>query len=43
MRLNSTAFADGAAIPRRFACDGADLSPPLNWSVRRLVPAALPF
>jgi hypothetical protein len=32
MRLNSTAFADGSAIPRRFTCDGADLSPPLNWS-----------
>ena len=30
MRLNSTAFADGSAIPRRFTCDGADLSPPLN-------------
>jgi Raf kinase inhibitor-like YbhB/YbcL family protein len=32
MRLNSTAFADGSAIPRRFTCDGEDLSPPLNWS-----------
>src|SRR5260221_1848682 len=32
MRLNSTAFADGSAIPRRFTCDDADLSPPLNWS-----------
>jgi Raf kinase inhibitor-like YbhB/YbcL family protein len=32
MRLNSTAFADASAIPRRFTCDGADLSPPLNWS-----------
>ena len=32
MRLNSTAFADGSAIPRCFTCDGADLSPPLNWS-----------
>jgi len=30
MRLNSTAFAEGSAIPRRFTCDGADLSPPLN-------------
>lgn len=32
MRLNSSAFADGAAIPRRFTCDGEDLSPPLDWS-----------
>ena len=32
MRLNSAAFADGSAIPRRFTCDDADLSPPLNWS-----------
>jgi hypothetical protein len=27
MRLNSTVFADGSAIPRRFTCDGEDLSP----------------
>jgi Raf kinase inhibitor-like YbhB/YbcL family protein len=32
MRLRSSAFADGAAIPRRFTCDGDDLSPPLEWS-----------
>jgi Raf kinase inhibitor-like YbhB/YbcL family protein len=32
MRLNSTAFADGSAIPRRFTCDGEDLSPPFTWS-----------
>jgi Raf kinase inhibitor-like YbhB/YbcL family protein len=32
MRLTSTAFADGSAIPRRFTCDGEDVSPPLNWS-----------
>ena len=32
MRLSSSAFADGAAIPRRFTCDGEDLSPPLSWS-----------
>lgn len=30
--LSSTAFADGAAIPRRYTCDGADVSPPLRWS-----------
>jgi Raf kinase inhibitor-like YbhB/YbcL family protein len=32
MRLRSSAFADGSAIPRRFSCDGEDLSPPLEWS-----------
>lgn len=32
MRLTSNAFPDGAAIPRRFTCDGDDVSPPLAWS-----------
>jgi Raf kinase inhibitor-like YbhB/YbcL family protein len=32
MRLRSSAFSDGAAIPRRFTCDGEDVSPPLQWS-----------
>jgi Raf kinase inhibitor-like YbhB/YbcL family protein len=32
MNLVSSAFADGAAIPRRFTCDGENLSPPLQWS-----------
>lgn len=32
MRLESSAFADGSTVPRRFTCDGEDLSPPLNWS-----------
>lgn len=32
MRLRSSAFADGSAIPRRFTCDGENISPPLEWS-----------
>jgi len=32
MQLRSSRFSDGAAIPRRFTCDGEDLSPPLQWS-----------
>lgn len=32
MKLQSSGFSDGAAIPRRFTCDGEDSSPPLQWS-----------
>lgn len=32
LTISSTAFLDGAAIPRKFTCDGQDLSPPLAWS-----------
>ncbi len=32
MKLVSSAFADGTAIPRRFTCDGENISPPLQWS-----------
>ena len=32
MRLNSSAFPDGGVIPRRFTCDGEDISPPFAWS-----------
>jgi len=32
MELASSAFADGSVIPRRFTCDGDNLSPPLQWS-----------
>ena len=32
MRLTSSAFPDGGVIPRRFTCDGEDISPPLAWS-----------
>ena len=30
--LASPAFADGTAIPRKYTCDSADVSPPLAWS-----------
>ena len=30
--LSSSEFDEGAAIPRRYACDGEDTSPPLAWS-----------
>ena len=32
LSITSTAFDDGAAIPRVFTCQGEDLSPPLQWS-----------
>ena len=32
MTLTSSAFAEGAAIPSRYTCEGQDLSPPLAWS-----------
>jgi Raf kinase inhibitor-like YbhB/YbcL family protein len=32
MQLGSSAFSNGEMIPRRFTCDGEDLSPPLAWS-----------
>jgi len=36
IELTSPAFKSGAPMPRRFSCDDAELSPPLNW---RKVPA----
>lgn len=30
--LTSSDFAEGGAIPRKFTCDGADVSPALAWS-----------
>ena len=31
LTLKIAAFANGAEIPRRFTCAGADISPALNW------------
>jgi Raf kinase inhibitor-like YbhB/YbcL family protein len=30
--LTSASFAPGGAIPRKFTCDGANLSPALSWA-----------
>lgn len=30
-RLTSTAFAEGGSIPRKFTCDGENVSPSLQW------------
>lgn len=32
LAVTSPAFADGAAIPERYTCEGDNLSPPLAWS-----------
>ena len=29
--LTSSAFREGGAIPKRYTCDGADVSPALEW------------
>lgn len=30
--ISSLSFQNGAAIPKKFTCDGADVSPELHWS-----------
>jgi Raf kinase inhibitor-like YbhB/YbcL family protein len=30
--ISSTAFTNGGDIPKKFTCDGADVSPPLSWT-----------
>jgi Raf kinase inhibitor-like YbhB/YbcL family protein len=32
LALTTTAFTNGGAIAKKYTCDGADLSPALNWS-----------
>ena len=32
LQLSSTAFKEGAPIPKQFTGDGADTSPPLQWA-----------
>jgi len=31
-QLSSTAFSNGDMIPKKYTCDGNDISPPLQWS-----------
>jgi len=32
MQIQSSAFKDGDRLPKRYSCDGDDMSPPLAWS-----------
>lgn len=32
MKITSAAFNEGEMIPRKYTCDGQDISPPLTWS-----------
>jgi Raf kinase inhibitor-like YbhB/YbcL family protein len=32
LRITSPAYADGAAMPAKYTCEGEDLSPLLEWS-----------
>src|SRR2546423_4078027 len=32
IKLTSTAFKEGEAIPRQYTCDGINISPPLEWT-----------
>jgi len=32
MNITSSAFGQNGAIPKKYTCDGADVSPPLSWS-----------
>jgi len=32
MEITSSAFGSGEMIPAKYTCDGADFSPPLEWS-----------
>lgn len=32
MQIKSTAFEENGLIPRKYTCDGSDVSPPLTWT-----------
>jgi len=38
IQLTSTAFADGAPIPRKYTGEGEDVSPALAWSGGGMIP-----
>jgi phosphatidylethanolamine-binding protein (PEBP) family uncharacterized protein len=31
LQLTTAAFSAGGTIPKKFTCDGPDVSPPLKW------------
>ncbi|MHC4605092.1 MAG: YbhB/YbcL family Raf kinase inhibitor-like protein [Planctomycetota bacterium] len=31
IKITSSAFEEGGLIPPKYTCDGADISPPLQW------------
>ena len=32
LAISTTSFPSGGDIPKKFTCDGADLSPELSWN-----------
>lgn len=32
LKVTSSAFSEGASIPRKYTCEGENVSPPLSWS-----------
>lgn len=32
IKIKSTAFEEGGMIPKKYTCDGLDVSPPLEWA-----------
>ena len=32
IEIKSSAFEEGGIIPKKYTCDGADVSPPLSWT-----------
>jgi Raf kinase inhibitor-like YbhB/YbcL family protein len=32
LKLESKAFTEGGAIPKKYTCEGEDISPPLSWT-----------
>lgn len=32
IKITSTAFEEGGLIPKKYTCDGIDVSPPLEWT-----------